>query len=395
MRKRFSLLMLLWKATGRGLDEHANIAAEMRIAPRTGIWVNRVSEVSRKTDGLMLSHAGLALALSLLLTMFPAGAVSSDERTEVTIYTAIEDEQIVWINDALAKVLPEVKPIWVRGSTGAITDRLLAERDQPQADIAFGIGASSLMLLETADMLAEYKPAGADELRSFFLDLTPPYTWTGMDAYLGAICFNSDLGRSLALTRPVLWRELLSPGFKGRVAMPNPNLSGTGFLLVAGWLQSMGEAAAWTFMDALHENIAAYLPTGSAPCYGAGNGTYVAGLSFDMRGMAERARGAPIEVVVPIDGVGWEQEASAILKSARRPDYARRIIDWSASKEANAIYARSFAIVAHPKVSNAAPDYPIYAEARMIKVDLQWKAEHRERILREWTRRYGGKAQPQ
>lgn len=337
---------------------------------------------------------GSTLALMLLLAMFPVGTVQADERAEVTIYTAMENEQIVWISEALAKALPEIKPIWVRASTGAITDRLLAEKERPQADIAFGIGASSLMLLEKADMLAEYKPTGAAELRSFFLDPTPPYTWTGMDAYLGAICFNSDLGRSLALMRPVLWRELLSPGFKGRVAMPNPNLSGTGFLLVAGWLQSMGETSAWTFMDALHENIASYLPTGSDPCYGAGNGTYVAGLSFDMRGTAEQAKGAPIEVIIPIDGVGWEQEASAILRTTRHSDLARRIIDWSTSKDANAIYARSFAIVAHPAVPNTASGYPAHAEARMIKVDLQWKTDNRERILREWTRRYGAKAQP-
>lgn len=344
-------------------------------------------------SSVTFGRLGSVLALTLILAVYPVGAVSENGRTEVTIYTAIENEQIVWISEALEKALPEVKPIWVRGSTGVITARLFAETKQPQADIAFGIGASSLMLLEKADMLVEYKPAGAAELRSFFLDPTPPYTWTGMDAYLGAVCFNSDLGQSLALMRPVLWRELLLPGFKGRVAMPNPNLSGTGYLLVAGWLQSMGEAAAWTFMDALHENIADYLPTGSDPCYGAGNGTYVAGLSFDMRGTAERAKGAPIEVIVPIDGVGWEQEASAILKTARHPDLARRIIDWSTSKDANAIYARSFAIVAHPGVPNTASDYPAHAEARMIKVDLQWKADHRERILREWTRRYGAKAQ--
>ncbi|WP_292505758.1 extracellular solute-binding protein [Methylobacterium sp.] len=329
-----------------------------------------------------------------LLTIVPVRMASADGRTEITIYTAIESEQIAWITEGLAKALPEVKPVWVRGSTGAITDRLLGEKERPQADVALGIGASSLMLLEQAGMLAEYKPAGAAELRSFFLDPAPPYTWTGMDAYLGAVCFNTDLGRSLTLMRPVLWRELLAPGFKGRIAMPNPRLSGTGFLLVAGWLQSMGETAAWEFMDALHANVAAYLPTGSDPCYGAGNGTYVAGLSFDMRGAAERAKGAPIEVIVPVDGVGWEQEASAILKTTRHPDLSRRIMDWTASKEANAIYARSFAIVAHPGVANAAPDYPAHAEARMIKVDLQWKTRNRERILQEWTRRYGEKVQP-
>ena len=40
----------------------------------------------------------------------------------------------------------------------------------------------------------------------------------------------------------------------------------------AGWLQSMGEEAGWKFMDGLHENIGAYLHSGSAPCVQAARG---------------------------------------------------------------------------------------------------------------------------
>ena len=333
--------------------------------------------------------AGLGLAVGLLTTAAAA------ERTRLTIYTALEEEQIGWIGEALARAVPEVEAVWVRGSTGTITDRLRDEKDAPQADVAFGIGASSLMLLKKADLLAEYRPDGAARLRPFFLDPEPPYTWTGMDAYLGAVCFNAGVAAELGAMRPVLWRELLAPAFKGRIAMPDPTRSGTGFLLVAGWLQSMGEAAAWTFMDALNENIAVYLPSGSAPCYGAVRGDYAAGLSFDMRGATERAKGAPIDIIVPIDGVGWEQEAVAIMKTTPRSDLARKVVDWAASKEASEIYARSFAIVAYPGVTNPSSSYPPHAEARMIKVDLGWEADHRQRILAEWNRRYAAKARPQ
>jgi hypothetical protein len=42
--------------------------------------------------------------------------------------------------------------------------------------------------------------------------------------------------------------------------------------MVAGWLQSMGETEGWKFMDGLHENIGAYLHSGSAPCVQAARG---------------------------------------------------------------------------------------------------------------------------
>ena len=40
----------------------------------------------------------------------------------------------------------------------------------------------------------------------------------------------------------------------------------------------MGEAEGWKFMDALHENIAVYTHSGSAPCVQAAKGERVAGI---------------------------------------------------------------------------------------------------------------------
>ena len=347
-------------------------------------------EGGRRLRGLLCALAGLFSKAGMTW----AGAAAAGERTPITIYTAIETEQIAWIDAGLRRALPEIEPLWIRGSTGVITDRLLAEAEQPQADIAFGLAASSLVILKQAGLLAAYEPPGAAQLRAFFRDPTPPYAWTGMDAYLGAICFNSGRAAAAGLLPPQLWRELLTPGLEGQVAMPNPNLSGTGFLLVAGWLQSMGEAAGWAYMDALDRNVSAYLPSGSAPCHAAARGEVIAGLSFDMRAATEKANGAPVDIIVLVDGVGWEQEAVAILRTTPHLDLARRVVDWAASREAHEIYARSFAVVAYPDVSSPLSIYPPHAEARMIRNDRAWEAANRARILREWTRRYGAKARP-
>ncbi len=78
--------------------------------------------------------------------------------------------------------------------------------------------------------------------------------------------------------------------------MPHPASSGTGYLTVAAWMQMMGEKEAWEFMDELHENIAVYTHSGSAPCVQAAKGERMAGIAFDMRGAAEKTKGAPIEI---------------------------------------------------------------------------------------------------
>jgi iron(III) transport system substrate-binding protein len=126
----------------------------------------------------------------------------------------------------------------------------------------------------------------------------------------------------------------------------------------------------------------------------AAEGKYAIGMTYDMRAALIKERGAPIRLVVPIDGVGWEQEAFAVVKGGRHEDLAMKIADWAASREANQLYAETFAIVAHPAISKPPPNYPPYAEARMIRNDLNWMAANRQRILAEWTRRYGAKAMP-
>ena len=49
-------------------------------------------------------------------------------------------------------------------------------------------------------------------------------------------------------------------------------------------------------MDGLHENIAVYTHSGSAPCVQAAKGERMVGIGFDMRGASEKTKGAPIDL---------------------------------------------------------------------------------------------------
>ncbi|MFC6772755.1 ABC transporter substrate-binding protein [Methylobacterium gregans] len=227
------------------------------------------------------------LALALALAGSPAQAA---ERTKLTVYTALENDQLGPFKAAIERAVPEAEVVWVRDSTGVITARFLAEKDNPRADMVIGLAASSLLMFEKFNLLAEYKPAGADALKEAFRDPKAPYTWTGMDAYLGVVCFNTAEAARDGVKTPQRWEDLLQPDLKGKIVMPHPASSGTGYLMVAGWLQSMGEEKGWAFMDRLHENIAAYLHSGSAPCVQAARGERTAGLSSTCAAPPRRPR---------------------------------------------------------------------------------------------------------
>ncbi|MEH3147310.1 MAG: extracellular solute-binding protein [Methylobacterium frigidaeris] len=334
--------------------------------------------------GLILGAIGLAAAAA-------AGAEAA-ERTRLRIATAFEPEQIAAAKQAIEAAVPEVEVVWERAATGILTERIL-DGTEGRPDMAFGLAVTSLLQFEQAGLLAAYTPKGAERLRTSFRDPAPPYSWSGMDAFLGVICFNAEAAARERLSRPNFWRDLLNPLLKGRVVMPDPTRSGTGYMLVSGWLQSMGEEPAWAFMDALHEQVATYPPSGTAPCAEAAAGRMAAGLSFDMRAATEKGAGAPIDIVVPVDGTGWDQEGLAIFAGTAHPDLARRVADWGVSREANQLYAQTYAVVAYPGVSNPAPDLPAARrgadDPHRPRLDGEPPRPHRRRVA-PTLRRQGG-----
>jgi iron(III) transport system substrate-binding protein len=327
--------------------------------------------------------ASVVLALAL-----PAHA----QKTQLTVYTAMENDQLKAFKDTIEAAVPEVDIQWVRDSTGVITARFLAEKASPKADIVLGLAASSLLLFNKEGLLEKYQPSGADKLKANFKSAEGLFV--GMDAFLGVVCYNTAEGGKAGATVPKAYSDLLDPKFKGKVVMPHPASSGTGYLMVAAWLQNMGNDAGWKFMDGLHENIAVYTHSGSAPCVQAAKGERVIGLGFDMRAAREKSNGAPIEIVLPAEGVGWDMEATSIVKGTPKLELAKKVMDWVASKGANELYSKYYALVAHPEVNNLPPNYPTDAEAKMAKIDLQKMANDREAILAEWIKRYEGKSAP-
>lgn len=331
---------------------------------------------------------GIAVATALAMLALPAVA----QKTTLTVYTAMENDQLKAFKDAIEAVVTDVDIQWVRDSTGVITARFLAEKSAPKADVVLGLAASSLLLFKKEGLLDTYQPAGADKLKANFRSADG--TYVGMDAFLGVVCYNTVEGGKAGATTPKSYQDLLDAKLKGKVVMPHPASSGTGYLMVAAWLQNMGNDAGWKFMDGLHENIAVYTHSGSAPCVQAAKGERVIGLGFDMRAAREKSNGAPIDIVLPTEGVGWDMEASSIVKGTTKLAVAKKVMDWVASPGANELYAKYYALVAHPDVKNLPPNYPADAEAKMAKVDLQKMADDRDAILKEWSKRYEAKAAP-
>jgi iron(III) transport system substrate-binding protein len=326
--------------------------------------------------------------------VFAAGfAAQALAATELTVYTAVEAEDLKRYAAAFNEDHPDIKINWVRDSTGIVTAKLLAEKENPQADVVWGLAATSLMLLKSEGMLEPYKPKGVENLDKKFVDSAATPSWTGMDAWIAAVCVNTVEAEAKGLPMPTSWKDLTKPVYKGHVVMPNPNSSGTGFLDVSSWLQIFGEKEGWEFMDALHENIAWYTHSGSKPCRQAGSGETPIGISFAFRGAKVKAQGAPVEIVLPSEGVGWDMEATAIVKGTKKLEAAQTLVDWSITKKANELYNSGYAVVAYPGVAKPVEHFPAGILEKMIDNDFEYAAKNRKAILAEWQKRYDSKSE--
>jgi iron(III) transport system substrate-binding protein len=334
------------------------------------------------------------LALFALAGAIGWSGAALAQKTELLVYTALETDQIKAYETAFNKSYPDIALKWVRDSTGVITAKVLAEKANPQADLVIGTSASSMAVFANEGMLQPYAPKGLDKIPAQYRDSQNPPRWVGMDVYGAAICFNTVEAQKQNLPKPASWKDLTKPVYKGKIVMPNPASSGTGFLDVSGWLQMWGEQDAWKFMDALHENVGVYTHSGSQPCKQAGSGEFPIGISFEYRAMATKKSGAPVDIVFPSEGLGWDLEASGIMKTTKKMAAAEKLMDWLATPDAMKLFADNFAVVAMPGMSKQLEFIPVDYEKHLIKNDFEWSAKNRERILAEWTKRYNSKSLP-
>src|SRR5215218_8030700 len=348
-----------------------------------GLTMTMISTMRRTA---MLSAVVLA-AIGLSSTAFA-------QKSKLTVYTAIENEQLEPFKKAFEADNPTIEIAWVRDSTGVMTAKLIAEKDNPRADVIWGLAASSVGLMAGMGMIEPYTPANAAALKPIFKSGKNPETWVGMDAFLAVVCFNTAEADKNKKPKPTSWADRIKPEYKDSIVMPNPASSGTGYLTIAAWLQLMGEEKGWQFMDKLHDNSAVDTHSGSAPCVQAARGERLIGIGFDMRGASEKTKGAPLDLVVPKEGLGWEMEVTAIMKGTKNLEAAKKLADYSSSLKANEMYGKYYAIVANPAVKSMPANYPPDGEKLMAKMDVEWMAKNRDRILAEWTKRYDGKSAP-
>ncbi len=323
------------------------------------------------------------LMVGFLVAAFLTGGVLAKEK--VVVYTSLETDEIVKYREVYLKELPDLEIHVIRFSTGELGARMLAERTNPQADVIWGWAVTNMEDFIRKGMLEPYKPKGAEKLDKRFFH--PEYHYVGIDIYTAAFCVNTKVIKDKGIPMPRGWNDLLDPKFKGLIAMPNPVASGTGFLQVSSILQMYGakegKEDGWEFLKKLDKNMGQYIKSGSRPAKMTASGEFAVGASSDIAVRELKKQGFPIEMVFPIEGVGYEIEANALLKGAKNPGAAKKFLDWAISESAMKAYAEiklGVTLIGIPP----GPGMPKLSDIKLYPMDFAWQSNNMDAILKKW-----------
>lgn len=330
------------------------------------------------------------------MTTFAAAAMtlataSLAQAGTITVYTALEEEEIADYVKAAKKAMPDIEVKVLRLSTGKLGARLLAEAENPQADVIWGWAVTAMMDPRILEMLEPYPAKGSETLSAAHRDAAG--RWFAPTGYMGAFCVNTERLKAKGLPMPKSWKDLENPAFKGEVVMPDPNSSGTGYLHVISLLQGMGEEKGWAQLQAVDPNMAQYTSSGSKPCKAARAGEYTVGASLAFTALKSIETGYPLAMVFPEGGAGYELEASGLMASSKNKDDAKRFLDWTMSSDATAMYGAFKALITVPgvKPSAAAEKAGLPADINTVLAEIDFAASAKEQIAikKQWKEKFG------
>jgi iron(III) transport system substrate-binding protein len=285
-----------------------------------------------------------------------------------------------------------VKVNQVRKATGEALAQLRAEAANPKTDLWWGGTGDPFLQAAEMGLLDAYRPSYINDLHSWAVR---QYAMSGNMVggfYTSAIGFgwNEDVLKKKSLPAPQCWKDLINPRYKGEIETSHPGSSGTGYTILAGLVQLMGEDTAFDYLKKLHKNTVQYTRSGTAQAKSVAKGEVGVGVSFIFGFENERMQGfKQVKSAAPCEGTSYEVGGIALVKGARNRDAARQYYDWLMSPAGQAIGAKADSLQV-PANRTFKPDarIPLTDNVRLIKYDFEkyGKAAERRRLLERWEK---------
>lgn len=234
------------------------------------------------------------------------------------------------------------------GAGGAdLTNRLIAEKNNPIADVVFGLNNMLYETLKKENVLTKYVPKWAGEVEPGLND--PEGFYHGLVKQAILIGYNPD--QFTAETAPKDWTDLYkNEAFKGKYEAPSLLGQITPRLVVAGILTRYqdpnGELGiseeGWNEIKQLYDNGVRAVE--GEDFYGklASGETPIGALVSGTLSKKEEQYKVKAGIVSPQIGVPMIVEQAAIINGTKKQDTAERFVEWIGSAEVQGEFAAAF-----------------------------------------------------
>ncbi|PYZ95999.1 ABC transporter substrate-binding protein [Alteribacter lacisalsi] len=273
--------------------------------------------------------------------------------------------------------------------TNVLVNQMIAEMDNPQADLWYGGGG--ILPFESAiehGFIESYTPELAEDWDVVQDDIKvrhEDWKWVGVEVFALGLIYNTDLVDEDEL--PQTWDELLDPRWEDELQMPNPAASGTATLFVISQLQDKGEEEGWDYLDSLVGQMNSMPDSGGAPAQAAASGEASMGIGFDFMAYQMKDRGESVDFHIP-DNTPILVNPVALIKDGPNPEGAQKFVDFMLSEEGQQIKADWFHIPMHPDVEGKSELTMEDLNEVAQDLDIDWVVENYDEIRQSWRDRY-------
>ena len=329
------------------------------------------------------------LTKCLSMLALAASALPAFAQGELVLYCTVQEE---WCRPMVAafEKATGIKVLMTRKSSGEFYAQLKAEAANPKGDVWWGGTGDPHLQAAEEGLTLEYKSPKLADLQDWAVRQAEASKYRTVGVYAGALgySFNTVELAKRKLAEPKCWSDLTKPEFKDDVQVANPNSSGTSYTMLATLVQIMGEQKAFDYLKALHKNVNQYTKSGAAPARAAATGESLIGITFQHDAVVQAVGGAPVKIVSPCEGTGYEIGSMSIVKGAKNLENAKKWYDWALSPEAQSVGAAAKVSYQVPSNKNASapPQAPKLSEIKLINYDFvkYGSSAERKRLLTKW-----------
>ena len=286
----------------------------------------------------------------------------------------------------------DVKTSFIRNGSGSTFAKVEAEKNNPQADVWYGGTFDPQAQAAELGLLQAYRSPNVDQVVERFQDPAKVKGNYVSAIYMGILGFgvNTERLKKLGINEvPKCWKDLTDPRLKGEIQVADPQSSGTAYTAIATFVQLWGDQAAFDYFKQLHPNVSQYTKSGVTPSRNTARGETTVGIGFLHDYAVEKKNGAPIEMIVPCEGTGYELGGLSIIKGARNLDNAKLFVDYVLSKEGQEVAWKKGE--SHQTLTNTTAEQSPTAfdpsKLNLINYDFEkyGAAEERKRLIEKWV----------